>query len=96
MSFLPQTGSRVRRVAGDSRPAGVVLGTVMTTRGRFLTVVELDYAGLVMVYPPEELAQADLPVLNMHVPTAADCLNCGAPGGHGGLPCPGLSIQVSP
>lgn len=48
-------GTRVRKISGDTRPSGTVLGEFETLRGLHRVVVELDYAELLHIYSPEQL-----------------------------------------
>lgn len=48
-------GTRVRKISGDTRPSGIVLGEFKTIRGLRRVVVELDYAELLHIYSPEQL-----------------------------------------
>lgn len=95
-----QVGDRVTKVTGDTHPSGWVASVFATRKGKVRVVVELDYADLLHIYSPEQLAVDDgswrppsfVPLAPFKVIPAGACQACGDPSGHNGLPCPNTVI----
>ena len=105
MAFAFAVGDRVRKVGGDYEIDGEVRAAFTNSRGAERYVVEhrpgflhiYSERNLVLRLEPRagETGERPAPFDPFNVPFFAlsgACMNCGAPEGHNGLPCPGLTI----